>query len=179
MTIKLLQLAFLLAAVALFQAHTCLAAADNSEKIALDNPFGVDEWTASHFSKYLKDDANLEVSADLIEAFGLSGALLEVALEDGALDWSKLGLNAVQVVVARKSLQKLMRRMNAKPVDFWEWRAANRRLFDMWISPLLSSPRALLIWMRYYDSNEAIGETYARVFFRAMLSLSLRACFGS
>ena len=161
---KFLQLAFLLAASALFLAPTCLVAAE-----AQDNPFGVDEWTASDFSKYLKDDANLQVSADLIEAFGLTGATLESALEDGTLDWSKLDLKVVQVEIARKSLQKLLHRMNAKPGDFWEWRTANRRLFDMWISPLSSSPRALLIWMRFYDSNEAIGETYARVLFRAML----------
>jgi hypothetical protein len=52
--------------------------------------------------------------------------------------------------------------VNTKPADFWEWRAVNRRLFDGWIQPLAASPRALLIWMRFFDSNEAIGEHQTR-----------------
>ena len=127
-----------------------------------DANFGVDDWTATNFSKYIKNETDIDVTSASIEAFGLNGAALSI-IADPQLDWSSLGLKPTELVVVKKSLQKLLHRMDSKPADFWEWRAANRRLFDMWISPLSMSPRALLIWMRFYDGNAAIGETRARV----------------
>ena len=40
------------------------------------------------------------------------------------------------------------------PTNFDEWRLSNRRLSDMWLIPLASSPRFLLLWLRFFHSDE-------------------------
>jgi len=47
----------------------------------------------------------------------------------------------------------------AQRQTFWVWRsagAANTRLCDAWIVPLLNDPRALLIWMYLFDHHSAL-----------------------
>ena len=47
----------------------------------------------------------------------------------------------------------------AKRQSFGVWRgasAANTRLCDAWILPLLNDPRALLLWMYFFDDNSAL-----------------------
>jgi len=67
----------------------------------------------------------------------------------------------------------LAARINKTPANFAEWRLANRRLCDMWLIPLSTSPRALLIWLRFFHTDEesaldihdsAIDETDLSVF---------------
>jgi hypothetical protein len=117
--------------------------------------FGVDDWTADDIAKHLQQDLKIDVPTTAITALGLQGSTL-FAVPD--IDLSGLGLKPAELAAVRRSLSQLLHRVNSKPADFWEWRAANRRLFDSWIGPLSLSPRALLFWMRFYDSNEAIGE---------------------
>ena len=118
--------------------------------------FGVDDWTAADVAKHLKNDVNIHVPAAAIAAIGLQGSTLHSIAD---VDLSGLGLQTAEVAAIRQSLVHVLHRANAKPADFWEWRAVNRRLFDGWILPLAGCPHALLIWMRFFDSNEAIGAT--------------------
>ena len=120
--------------------------------------FGVDDWTAEDIAAHLMDDVNVNVSATAIASLGLHGATLFAAAE---IDFSGLGLKPAEAIAVKRSLIQVVNRVNSKPADFWEWRATNRRLFDHWILPLAMSPRALLIWSRFYDSNDAIGEKSA------------------
>ena len=42
------------------------------------------------------------------------------------------------------------------PDSYWKWRsssAENTRLSNTWIVPLMNDPRALLIWLRFFDSS--------------------------
>ena len=139
--------------------HTLIAAAFVLLAVAVtpvlgnESHFGVDDWTAEDIAKHLKAETKVDVQTAAIAAVGLQGSTL-FAIAD--VDLSGLGLKPAETAAVRRSLVQLMNRVNTKPADFWEWRAANRRLFDDWIMPLSASPRTLLIWMRFFDSNEAI-----------------------
>ena len=67
------------------------------------------------------------------KAVGLSGTTLFAVADT---DLTGLGLKPAELAAVRKCLAQVIHRANAKPVDFWEWRAVNRRLFDTWILPL-------------------------------------------
>jgi hypothetical protein len=127
---------------------------------ANESHFGVDDWKAADIAKHIKADVNIDVDTSAIEAVGLSGTTLFAVADT---DLSGLGLKPAELAAVRKSLVQVMHRANVKPADFWEWRAVNRRLFDTWIVPLGMNTRALLIWMRFFDSNEAIGNTASHV----------------
>jgi hypothetical protein len=122
--------------------------------------YGVDDWTAEDFRMHFKDNANVDVPASAIAAAGLHGTTFFAA---GNVDLSALRLQPAEQAAAKQSLEQLFHRVHTNPVDFWEWRAANRQLVDNWIAPLAVSPRALLIWMRYFCNDEAISQTPARV----------------
>ena len=143
-TARIIAAAFVLLALAVTPVH------------GNESHFGVDDWTAEDISKHLKAETKIDVQTAAIAAVGLQGSTL-FAIAD--VDLSGLGLKPAEEAVVRRSLVQLMHRVNTKPADFWEWRAANRRLFDNWIVPLALTPRSLLIWMRFFDSNEAIGES--------------------
>jgi hypothetical protein len=127
---------------------------------ANESHFGVDDWKAADIAKHIKADVNIDVDTSAIEAVGLSGTTLFAVADT---DLSGLGLKPAELAAVRKSLAQVMHRANVKPADFWEWRAVNRRLFDTWIVPLGMNNRALLIWMRFFDSNEAIGNAAPHV----------------
>lgn len=114
---------------------------------------GVDDWTAEDFGRYIREDTSFDVPTSAILAIGLDGSSF-FAVSD--VNLSSLLLQPSQQAVVRQSLDKLFNRANTEPVDFWEWRSANRRLSDNWIVPLAISPRALLIWSRFFDSSSAI-----------------------
>jgi hypothetical protein len=121
-----------------------------------ESHFGIDDWSAADVAKRLKNDVQIDVPTAAIAAVGLQGSTLHSIAD---VDLSGLGLQTAEVAAIRQYIVNVLHRANTKPVDFWEWRAANRRLFDGWILPLAGSPHALLIWMRFFDSNAAIGAT--------------------
>ena len=127
---------------------------------ANESHFGVDDWAAADIAKHLKAELNIDVDASAIEAVGLSGMTLFAVAET---DLSGLGLKPAELAAVRKCLSQVIHRANVKPADFWEWRAVNRRLFDTWVVPVSVHPQSLLIWMRFFDSNEAIGNIPSRV----------------
>ena len=127
---------------------------------ANESHFGVDDWAAADIAKHLKAELNIDVDASAIEAVGLSGMTLFAVAET---DLSGLGLKPAELAAVRKCLSQVIHRANVKPADFWEWRAVNRRLFDTWVVPVSVHPQSLLIWMRFFDSNEAIGNIQSRV----------------
>jgi hypothetical protein len=131
---------------------------------ANESHFGVDDWKATDIAKHIKADVNIDVDASAIEAVGLSGTTLWELTDKDLTDLGfRLALKPAEFDALMKSLAQVIHRANAKPVDFWEWRAVNRRLFDTWVLPLGLNDRALLIWMRFFDSNEAIGNTASHV----------------
>ncbi len=136
-----------------------LLALASSPVIASGSHFGVDDWSAKDLAKHITSDTNIYVSPDDLDHIGLNGNTL---FSFASTDLSALGLKPAETIAVRRSLSELLHRMNTTPADFWEWRAANRRLFDHWISPLCFDPRALLIWMRFFDNNQAIGRQSAR-----------------
>jgi hypothetical protein len=139
---------------------------------ANESHFGVDDWKAADIAKHIKADVNIDVDASAIEAVGLSGSTLFAVADT---DLTGLGLKPAELAAVRKCLAQVVHRANAKPVDFWEWRAVNRRLFDTWIMPLSTDSRSLLIWMRFFDSNEAISNTASHV----PLSMSPSSLFNN
>ena len=127
---------------------------------ANESHFGVDDWKAADIAKHIKADVNIDVDTSAIEAVGLSGSTLFAVADT---DLTGLGLKPAELAAVRKCLAQVIHLANVKPVDFWEWRAVNRRLFDTWVLPLGLNDRALLIWMRFFDSNEAIGNAALHV----------------
>lgn len=115
--------------------------------------FGVDDWSIEQVSVFLAE-AGANVPPSTLAKVGLTGGADMQFLTD--VTGEKLGLTPIDFGKAKSAIMSKLAEVNAKPVDFWEWRAANRRLFDSWIAPLTNEPRALLIWMRFVDSNEAI-----------------------
>ena len=106
------------ATIAVAAAALLLAFAQSAVR-ANDSHFGVDDWNATHFSNYLQKDASLQVTAAAVEAFGLTGAALQLDnIDDAGIDWTVLGVKPEQVETAKKSLKKLLHRMNSAPVDF-------------------------------------------------------------
>lgn len=142
-----------------FTAALLLLALACSPVIASASHFGVDDWSAEDLAKHIKSDTKIYVSPADLKDVGLNGNTL---FAFASMDLSPLGLKPAETIAVRRSLSELLHRMNTKPADFWEWRAANRRLFDHWISPLCFDPRSLLIWMRFFDDNQAIGRQSAR-----------------
>ncbi len=132
-----------------------------------ESHFGVDDWTADDIAKHLKQDVKIDVPASAIAEVGLDGSTLYAVFD---LDLAGLRLNPTGSTSVKESLQQLLHRMNTNPADFWEWRAANRRLFDNWILPLSICPRALLIWMRFLTA------TRPSVSFLAHYPISLPSC---
>jgi len=55
-----------------------------------------------------------------------------------------------------RTLDAIKKELNKAPVDFYEWRLLNMRLCNLWILPLSMSPRAMLIWARFFDSDPII-----------------------
>ena len=104
-----------------------------------ESHFGIDDWTAADIAKHLKNDVKIDVPAAAIAAIGLQGSTL-YSIAD--VDLSGLGLQTAEVAAVRQSLVDVLHRANAKPADFWEWRAANRRLFDGWILPRAAPMRS-------------------------------------
>ncbi len=136
-----------------------------------ESHFGIDDWTSQDFADHLKKDANLNIPATAIEACGITGHSLHLVAEMSVSDLSTgtcsgLGLNPVQTVQLKESLSRVVNRASSNPVDFWEWRAANRRLVDYWIQPLALNPRAFLLWMRFSNISSAggIGKATAVMF---------------
>jgi hypothetical protein len=134
-----------------------------------ESHFGIDDWTSQDFADHLKKDAKLNVPATAIEACGITGNSLHHVAEMSVSDLSTgacsgLGLNPVQTVQLKESLSRVMNRASSNPVDFWEWRAANRRLFDFWIQPLALNPRTFLIRMRFGNRSTAVGNATAIMF---------------
>jgi hypothetical protein len=136
-------------------ATTVLLTCSLSLVVCSKHHYGVDDWTAEDFGKHFREDAGVDLPTSAILAAGIDGSSF-FAISD--IDLAPLRLQPSQQDAVRQSLDKLFVRVNTKPVDFWEWRAANRRLADNWIVPLAISPRALLIWARFFDRSDSFGE---------------------
>jgi hypothetical protein len=114
---------------------------------------GIDDWKASDMSSWFQE-VGVEISAESIDKVGLSshdffdGHVTKSVLRD-------LGVTSeLQQNRALKAIQDLDDKITHAPGDFFEWRVANRQLFDAWILPLtIASPRGLAIWARYFTTH--------------------------
>ena len=118
--------------------------------------FGVDDWSVQDVQKFFKSNG-VKVEASDLQSVGLDGhALLTYDTDSFSELLQKLNLTNAQ---QKKILEKVSHKRSTiqkAPVDIFEWRLAHHRLVDYWILPLLSCPRAALIWARFVDSNHLI-----------------------
>ena len=114
--------------------------------------FGVDDWTNKEVGEFLSSSNVIFSSAALIDLnLHGNGLLLLTSEQMSTLKISPQDYSRVLALIEKKRLS-----IDKNPLDFWEWRTANLRLCDMWLAPLSSSPRALLIWARFFDNNHQI-----------------------
>lgn len=85
-----------------------------------------------------------------LEAAGISGE----ALFDREDLWGSVGLDARQMKRVETAVSELDAKVSTQPDDVWEWRAANRRLCDCWLVPLLNAPHLASLWLRFFDRDD-------------------------
>jgi len=113
----------------------------------------VQNWGAKEIETFFRDQCR--VTPDAVKLAKITAQ----DLFDGILG-DESGLEAIGITEtldkkrALACLAKLDKSSSSNPKDLWEWRYANRRLFDMWLSPLSGAPRILLIWLRYFHSDK-------------------------
>jgi len=80
---------------------------------------------------------------------------------------SNLGVTSVgEIKKVEQALDKLDAQISENPGDFFEWRIANLRLCDLWLTPMvLGAPRITMLWMRYgtdagKDAIEAVDDAF-------------------
>lgn len=117
----------------------------------------MDEWTTGDIMNFFEKDCR--VSVDLVEISKLTGHDMFDGILDDADILTSLGIkSAIDQARVKSALAKLDDKATNNPVDFWEWRAANRRLNDCWAGPMIQSPRSLLIWLRFFQEDGALGQ---------------------
>ena len=111
------------------------------------------KWRSPEIKEFFKKDCGVTIEDDIAAKLTprdlLDGSLLyndrlgEIGV-DSALDRSRV----------KQGLWSLQAKVTRMPTNFDEWRLSNRRLSDMWLIPLASSPRFLLLWLRFFHSDE-------------------------
>ena len=56
-----------------------------------------------------------------------------------------------------------IKKLKANVVDPFQWRALNRRTCDFWLIPVITNPRAGLLWARFYDTDEHLDDVNAEI----------------
>jgi hypothetical protein len=111
---------------------------------------GVDDWKAADLAKFFAESGSPSVSEAKIVALGLSSSdLFDGSVQNSLLTelgaTSKIQQNAVQAAITA-----LDAKVTHSPVDFFEWRIANLREFELWLSPLaMGAPRICALYGRY------------------------------
>ena len=139
-----------------------IAAAFAAIAEASPDPYGVDNWDASHVQKFLKK-AGVRVKLPQLEDLKVDGStLMSIESHMDVLDQLKLSEKQKKLVLlAVKHKQDLIAKA---PEDVFEWRSANRRLVDYYILPLVAlSPQATLFWMGFFDSTSNIDEVTDKI----------------
>ena len=125
---------------------------------------GIDDWNVEHIQDFLQLHSKCKISLDSLISHDLVDGHAFVALsndenkteailkdiinESSLLDNKKARITRTHAAI-KKELNKI-------PVDFYEWRVMNMRLMNFWILPLSLSPRSLLIWARFFDTDPNI-----------------------
>ena len=123
---------------------------------ASEDARGVDDWSVNEVQAFFKSNG-VKVEVSDLESFGLDGHALLTSDEKSLQDlFEKLKLTTVQQTNIISKIAQKRTSIQKAPVDVFEWRVAHHRLVDYWIIPLLSCPRAALIWVRFIDSNHLI-----------------------
>ena len=75
----------------------------------------------------------------------------------------------------------LRQRVQAAPLDFWEWRAVNLRFNDMWLIPLSVNHRTILAWTRlrgWTDGPTSNSKLHTQGFYSFWSTWLLNPFFG-
>ena len=125
---------------------------------------GIDDWNITHIQGFLQKHSKSKISLDALcshnlvdghafVALGNDEIKTEAILNDIITESSLFHSKKVRVIQAHTAIKN---ELDKKPIDFYEWRLLNMRLCNLWILPLTMSPRALLIWARYVDTDPTI-----------------------
>ena len=141
---------------------SCTAFSDSRLKLNLKDPKGVDNWSTGDILNFFEKECRVSVPLEQVSKLTAQDLFDGVLFDDAVL--ADLGITGViEQARVKAKLTKLDEKATASPVDFWEWRAANRRLCDWWVQPLMSAPRVLLIWLRFYQEEGALGKYDAEI----------------
>jgi len=121
--------------------------------------FGLDDWGILDIHKFLETKSKSKIDIEKLRELGLTNAFALLNLEE-----SKYESIIVQGALFDSKEKKIKRTITAvkhlitkDPIDFYEWRVMNERLCDFWILPLaFGSPRPLLVWVRYFNTDTRI-----------------------
>jgi len=116
--------------------------------------FGIDDWTCSDVSQFLKL-SGVDISEELLLQHKVDGVKL-MQMDTATL--TSLGLSAAEFVSVTKSINEKVTAVSQNPVDLWEYRALNLRMHDYWLLPMTSSSRLVLLYSRYFDSGHIIDK---------------------
>jgi len=111
----------------------------------LHPPHGVDEWLEHDVLDFLSARNVSDTILHAMQSLGLNGHSL-MLLDNQT--FHNIGIAASELQHLLAEIETLRLTVQAAPLDFWEWRAVNLRLFDMWLMPLSLDPRTLLAWAR-------------------------------
>jgi hypothetical protein len=146
---------------------------------------GVDDWKPADLAKFFAESIRSQLTsrrvseADLFpsvsEAKIVALGLTSSDLFDGAMTNSLLTELGVTSEIQQNAVQAAIAKLDAKvthaPVDFFEWRIANLREFELWLSPLaMGAPRICALYGRFNWQADAAQVLVATLLFAATLS---------
>ena len=88
--------------------------------------YGLDDWGTQDVSNFLLKETGVMVSSDHLQQLGITAGDDLIYFE--VLTHEQLGISPISYGKMRKAVSKRLEQANSKPADFWEWRAANRKL---------------------------------------------------
>ena len=133
---------------------------------ATANNFGVDDWDSARIAKFFnKNVRSRTITADMISDVGITPA----DLFDEAAPYAIAALGVTdpnEVDKVLDALGALDTKISEDPGDFFEWRIANLRLCDLWLTPMaMQAPRMMMLWLRYgndagKDAIESVDDAF-------------------
>ena len=104
---------------------SCTAFSDSRLKLNLKDPKGVDNWSTGDILNFFEKECRVSVPLEQVSKLTAQDLFDGVLFDDAVL--ADLGITGViEQARVKAKLTKLDEKATASPVDFWEWRAANR-----------------------------------------------------
>ena len=77
-------------------------------------------------------------------------------LELSDTDLTQMNVDDSGKALYHTKAEETLNSIREKPIDVFEWRAANRRLCDFWVIPMFLNPTFGLLWSRFFDNDKII-----------------------